>query len=85
MNNLKGCLRGNQRACRVQWECHCCLVKQLLYRFHCHGNGHLNDDSKSQRSIPIALRMILIPIHVRGGQSVCDDKFHTRTLRAERA
>ena len=27
MINLKGCLRGNQRACRVQWECHYFLVK----------------------------------------------------------
>ena len=70
MNNLNSCLHGNQRACRVQWECHYFLVIQHLYRSHYHGNGHLNDDSKSQRSIPIASCMILIPIHVRGRQSV---------------
>ena len=35
----------------------------------CHGNMRLNDDSKSQRSISIALRVIISPVDVCGGQS----------------
>ena len=35
-----------------------------------HGNMHLNDDSKSQRSIPIALCVIQNPVDVRCRQSV---------------
>ena len=54
-----------------------------MYRSRCHGNVRLNDDSKSERSIPIALRVIINPVDVRGGQSARDNKSHTRTLRAE--
>ena len=39
------------------------------YRSRCHGNVRLKDDSKSQRSIPIALHMIINSIHVHCGQS----------------
>ena len=49
------------------------IVVYYYYRFHCHGNVHVNDYSKSHRSIPIAWRVILSPIHVCCRQSVCDD------------
>ena len=55
----------------------------ITYRFCCHGNVRLNDDSTSQRSIPIALRVIINPVDGRGGQSARDDKSHTRTWQAE--
>ena len=55
----------------------------LCTRSRCHGNVRLNDDSKSQRSIPIASRVIIYPVDVRGGQSARDDKSHTCTWRAE--
>ena len=54
-----------------------------MNRSCCHGNVRLKDDSKLQRSIPIASRVIINPVDVRGGQSARDDKSHTRTLRAE--
>ena len=66
-----------------------CIVKNSMSegvtrnRSHCHGNLRLNVDSKSQRSIPIASRVIINPVNVRGGQSARDDKSHTRTLWAE--
>ena len=53
------------------------------HRSCCHGNVRLNDDSKSQRSIPIASRVIINPVDVRSGKSAHDDKSHTRTLQAE--
>ena len=43
-----------------------------ICRSHCHGNVSPNDDSKSQKSIPIALHVILNPIHVQCGQSTCE-------------
>ena len=60
-------------------------VNNMVYehRSHCHGSMHLNNDSKCQRSIPIAWCMILNPVDVRDGQSACDNKFHTCTLQAE--
>ena len=40
------------------------------HRFRCHGNKCLNEDSKSQRSIPIASRVTLNPIkYLRCGRS----------------
>ena len=38
----------------------------------------INDDSKSHRIIPIAWRVTINPIYVRGGQSARDDKSHIR-------
>ena len=55
----------------------------ILYRSRCHGNVRINDDSKSHRIIPIAWRVTINPIYVRGGQSARDDKSHIRTWRAE--
>ena len=52
--------------CVLMWEC--CSI--TLYGSHCHGNMHLNNDSKSQRSIPIALCVIQNPVDVRCRQSV---------------
>ena len=54
-----------------------------IYRSRCHGNVRINDDSKSHRIIPIAWRVTINPIYIRGGQSARDDKSHIRTLRAE--
>ena len=56
----------------------------IQHRSCCHGNMHLNDDSKSQRSIPIASRVIINPIDVRGRQGAHDDKSHTSTYVAGR-
>ena len=42
-------------------------------RSRCHGNVRINDDSKSHRIIPIAWRVTINPIYVRGGQSARDD------------
>ena len=68
---------------------YCLIIKSLAsplfktgHRSRCHGNVCLND-FKSERSIPIALHVIINPIDVRGGQSARDDKSRTRTLRAE--
>ena len=66
----------------VQWEE--CVGHLSENRSHCHGNGCLNDDSKSHRSIPIALHMILNPADMCGGQSVHDSKSHRRTYVAGR-
>ena len=54
--------------------------EQLLCnnRSRCHGNVHINDDSKSHRIIPIAWCVTINPIYVRGGHSVRDDKSHIR-------
>ena len=59
--------------------------KSVLFSItsRCHGNGCLNNDSKSLRSIPIASRMILNPVDVRGRQSAHDNKSHTRMLQVE--
>ena len=43
---------------------------------HCHGNVHLNDDSKSQRRTLNAWHMILNLVDVCGGQTARDDKSH---------
>ena len=50
----------------------------IIYRSRCHGNVRINDDSKSHRIIPIAWRVLINPIYVRGGQSARDDKSHIR-------
>ena len=68
--------------------CSTVILQQFTYcinihRSHCHGNVRLNNDSKSQRSIPIALCVIINPVDVRGGQSARDEKSHTHTMRAE--
>ena len=54
-----------------------------IYRSRCHGNVHINDDSKSHRIILIAWRVTINSIYVRGGQSARDDKSHIRTLWAQ--
>ena len=54
-----------------------------IYISRCHGNVRINDDSKSHRIIPIAWRVTINPIYVRGGQSARADKSHIHTLRAE--
>ena len=61
----------------------CIYIYIYMYRSRCHGNVHLNNDSKLQRSIPIALRAIINPVDVRGGQSARDDKSHTHTWWVE--
>ena len=58
-------------------------IYNYMYRSRCHGNVRINDDSKSHRIIPIAWRVTINPIYVRGGQSARDDKSHIRTWRAE--
>ena len=58
-------------------------VDIYIYRSRCHGNVRINDDSKSHRIIPLAWRVMINPIYVRGGQSARDDKSHIRTWRAE--
>ena len=55
----------------------------FVYRSRCHGNVHLNDDSHSQRSILIALHVILNTIDIRCTQNACDNKSHARRLQAE--
>ena len=67
-----------------QWWCDVMIVKWIYYRSCCHGNRHLNNDSKSQRSISIASRMILNLIGIHGRQSAHDDKSHTCTYAAGR-
>ena len=51
--------------------------KQVIsHRSSCQGNVHLNNDSKSLRSIPIASLAILNPIIVRCVQSASALKSH---------
>ena len=53
-------------------------IKIIIYRSHCHGSVHINDDSKSHSSIPIAWCVILNLVDVLCGQSACDNEAHIR-------
>ena len=55
------------------------IIFNRISRYH--GTVHLNDDSKSQRRALNAWHMILNLVHVRGGQTVCDDKSHILYVR----
>ena len=57
---------------------HCMHIKIIIYRSHCHGSVHINDDSKSHSSIPIAWCVILNLVDVLCGQSACDNEAHIR-------
>ena len=63
------------------------ITERVTYehRSCCHGNVHLNDDSKSQRNIPIASCVILNSVDVCGRQSAHDNKSYTHMLQAESA
>ena len=79
--------RGSQTRNIISKNCTPLQVLKLdfiNYRSRCHGNGHLSDDSKYLRSIPIALRVILNPVDVCGGQSARGDKSHTCMYMAGR-
>ena len=44
----------------------------------------VTNDSYSHRSIPMSLRVVLNPVDVHGGLSVCDNKSHIPTYTAGR-
>ena len=60
------------------WFCMASCSYIYVHRSRCHGNVCINDDFNSHRIIPIARRVTINPIYVRGGQSARDDKSHIR-------
>ena len=47
--------------------------ESIIHRSHCHGNVHLNDARYHVMHVIESWQVILNPVHVCGGQSVCDN------------